>query len=363
MAEKTRKLWLDWQRGLAVLYMVEWHTYDSWRADAVATGPTHTFLAIVGGFAAPSFLFMAGMSQLLADGALEKKGVAVADRRARAVRRALWLLGVAYAFRVVEFLLCGAWRVPGGWRSVLRVDVLNVIAISLLAAALLTVGWKKRTHVLLTGGAAAAVALLAPVVAAWVKGGTGLGGPALRLLDYLYTPDWSRGIFWLFPWAAFALAGSAFGRLAQQEQRPWLWIGLGALLFFGGFLADAVGPPLYRDVDFWLTSPQWVAMRLGGVVATSGALQLLPQSADRWLSWLRTMGRHSMLGYFVSIELPYGVVSSAIHKRLSMTGAVLGVLAMIGVTWAISAGADRYDAWKAERARRAAAPPVAAPTA
>jgi hypothetical protein len=33
------------------------------------------------------------------------------------------------------------------------------------------------------------------------------------------------------------------------------------------------------------------------------------------------------------------------------------------VTWAASAAADRYDARKAERARRAAAPSAAAPTA
>jgi hypothetical protein len=278
------------------------------------------------------------------------------------VRRALWLLGVAYLFRVVEYVLGGAWRVPGGWQTILRVDVLNVIAISLLVAGLLTVGWTRRTHVLLAGGAAAAVALLAPVVAGWITGGAGVGGPAARLLDYLYTPDWARGIFWLFPWAAFALAGSAFGRLAQEEQQPFLWIGIGAALFFGGWAADAFGPTVYANQDFWRTSPQWLAMRLGGVVATSGALQLLPQSADRWLSWLRTMGRHSLLGYFVSIELPYGALSSVIHKRLSMAGAVLGVFAMIAVTWAASAAADRYDAWKAERARRAAAP-AAAPTA
>jgi uncharacterized membrane protein len=362
VAEKTRKLWLDWQRGLAVLYMIEWHTYDSWRADAAATGPAHTFLSIVGGFAAPSFLYMAGMSQLLADGALERKGVAAGDRRLRAVRRALWLLGVAYAFRIVEYLLGGAWRVPGGWQTILRVDVLNVIAISLLVAALLTVGWTRRAHVVLAGGAAVAVALLAPVVAGWVTRGTGLAGVAGRLVDYLYTPDWSRGIFWLFPWAAFALAGSAFGRLAQQEQQPWRWIGIGAALFFGGWAADAFVPPVYAHQDFWRVAPQWVAMRLGGVVATSGALQLLPQSADRWLSWLRTMGRHSMLGYFLSIELPYGALSSAVHKRLSMSSAVLGVLAMTGAIWAASAAADRYDAWKADRARRAAAP-TAAPAA
>ncbi len=363
MAEKTRKLWLDWQRGLAVLYMVEWHTYDSWRADAVATGPAHTFLSIVGGFAAPSFLYMAGISQLLGDAALERKGVPVPARRAKAVRRALWLLGVAYAFRAFEFLAGGAWRVPDGWQTVLRVDVLNVIALSLLAAALLTVGFRPRTHVVLAGGAALAVALLAPAVAGWITGGTGVTGPATRLLDYLYTPDWSRGIFWLFPWAAFALAGSALGTLALKEQQPLVWIGIGAALFFGGWAADAFLPAFYAHQDFWRTSPQWLAMRLGGVVATSGLLQALPQSADRWLSWLRTMGRHSLLGYFVSIELPYGALSSAFHKRLSMSTAVLGVLAMIGVTWAASASSDRYEAWKAGRARRAPAPPTVTPAA
>jgi hypothetical protein len=74
------------------------------------------------------------------------------------------------------------------------------------------------------------------------------------------------------------------------------------------------------------------------------------------------MGRHSLLGYFVSIELPYGALSSAIHKRLPMAGAILGVLAMIALTWGASAAADRYDAWKAERSRRDAAL-SAAPTA
>jgi len=354
VAEKTRKLWLDWQRGLAVLYMVEWHTYDSWRADAVASGQLHTLLATIGGFAAPSFLYMAGMSQLLGDAALERKGLPAPERRARAVRRALWLLGVAYLFRVAEFVLGGAFRVPGGWQGILKVDVLNVIAISLLAAALLTVGRGARTQVLLAAGAACAVAFLAPVVAGWER-------PASRILDYLYTSDWQRGIFHLFPWAAFALAGSALAPLARKEPKPLLWIGIGVALFAGGWLADRL-PPVYAHQDFWRTSPSWVAMRLGGVVATSGLLQALPASADRWLSWLRTMGRHSLLGYFVSIELPYGALSSAIHKRLPMAGAIAGVLGMIALTWGASAAADRYDAWKAERSRRDAAP-SAAPTA
>ena len=96
-------MWLDWQRGLAVLYMLQWHTWDSWRADAVAPAAASTTSSrVVGGFAAPSFLYMAGMSQVLGDAAQERKGVPVGvRRRVRAIRRALWLLGVAYLLRAL----------------------------------------------------------------------------------------------------------------------------------------------------------------------------------------------------------------------------------------------------------------------
>ncbi len=340
-----RKLWLDWQRGLAVLYMVEWHSWDSWRSPAAAQGQVHDVVNAIGGFAAPSFLYMAGMSQFLGDAALERKGIAVPDRRSRGLRRALWLLGVAYLFRVVEFLLGGAYLVPGGWEGILKVDVLNVIAVSLLGASLFTVGSKPRTHVLLALGGAAAVVFLAPAVAGWQH------APS-RILDYLYC-EWPRGIFFLLPWAAFCFAGSALGRLALGAPRPLTWLGIGAALFAAGWLGDRL-PPFYAHQDFWRTSPSWVAMRLGSVVATSGALQLLPAGAERWLSWLRTMGRHSLLGYFVSIELPYGVLSERLHGRLGTRGAVLGVLAMISLTWTASVAADRYAAWRTERGRRGA---------
>jgi uncharacterized membrane protein len=346
----NRKLWLDWQRGLAVLFMVLWHTYDSWRADSAAQGPGHQLMGVIGGFAAPSFLYMAGLSQLLADGALQRKGLSVAERRRRAVGRALWLLGVAYLFRLAEYLLGGAYRVPGGWGGILTVDVLNVIAVSLLATALLTVGFSRGAHLTLVVAAALLVALAAPVVAGWQH-------PESRLLDYLYG-EHPRAGFYLFPWAAFALAGSAVGRLAQRGAPASSWLALGATLFVLGLVGDTL-PPFYAHQDFWRVSPCWLAMRLGVVVAMSGLLQLLPASADRGLTWLRTMGRHSLLGYFVSVELPYGSLSSALHRRLSMGRAVLAVLGMIALTWAASALADRYDAWKEGRAR-ARRPPVPA---
>lgn len=352
---KQRKLWLDWQRGLAVLFMIEWHTYDSWRLDSVASGTGHELLNLIGGFAAPSFLYMAGMSQLLGDAAQERKGIPVGARRSGTVRRALWLLGVAYLFRIVEFVLGGAFRVPGGWEGILKVDVLNVIAISLLVSALFTVGLRPRLHVTIAIAAAAAVALLAPPVAGWLRSLP--PDRQSRLLDYLYS-EWPRGIFYLFPWAAFAFAGSALGRLAAKEQKPLAWLGIGIALIAAGFATDRL-PAFYAHQDFWRVSPSWFAIRLGGVVVMSGLLQALPQGADRWLSWLRTLGRHSMLGYFVSIEIPYGMASGFIHKKLGFGAALVGVLAMIVLTWGCAVAADRYDAWKAERAKRAAVPEAA----
>ena len=107
------KLWLDWQRGLAVLFMVEVHVARRLaRARRAATAPLYHALRMLGGFAAPGFLFMAGLSQALADAAPRSEGRRAGARAARrALRRALWLLGVAYGFRAVEYRRSAA---PGG---------------------------------------------------------------------------------------------------------------------------------------------------------------------------------------------------------------------------------------------------------
>ncbi len=357
--------------------MVEVHTLDAWLSPGAPHDSLWAVLLMMGGFAAPSFLFMAGMSQSLADAALARKGRSAPERRRRALGRALWVLGVAYAFRLAEYVLGGAWRVPGGWQDILRVDILNVIALSLTASALFTVGVPARLQPWLAAAAAAAVAFLTPVVAGWQH-------PPSRILDYLYAV-WPRANFAIFPWAGFLFAGSALGRLAggteeagsarrraqakpehpkeeagsarrrvqakpeHPKDRPFAFLGLGAALFAWGQLADRM-PPVYALQDFWRTSPAWFFMRLGGVVALAGALQLLPSGADRVLSWLRTVGRHSLLGYIASVELTYGTISSIFHKALSMESTVASIVAMIFLTWVLSLAADRWDTWRSGRA-------------
>jgi len=338
---------------MAVLFMIEVHTLDAWLAPGVGQGLVRDALVMMGGFAAPAFLFMAGLSQQLADGSAERRGVLPGARLRAALSRALWLLAVAYSFRFAEFVLGGAFRVSGGWRVILRVDILNVIALSLGLAAIL--GWSARGRLKLPAFAiaAAAVAGLAPLVAAWQH-------PESRILDYLYA-TFPRANFSLVNWSAFLLAGSAVGRLLRDRDRPALLLAVGAALFAGGWAADLL-PAVYRHQDFWHTSPSWFSMRLGGVLGLTAIWQLVPGSAAPSLAGLRTLGRHSLLGYVASIELTYGFWSHPIHQALSLGGTLAGIAAMVGVTWALSAGAERWDARR--DGRRAAAhrpPPPPAP--
>ena len=342
-----RRLWIDWQRGLAVLFMVEVHALDAWLAPAAPRGALHGVLTMLGGFAAPSFLFLAGLSLAMGDAARERRGESAWGRRATALRRAASLLVVAYLFRLAEYLLGGMFRVSGGWRDLLRVDVLNVIAVALALAVPLSVGVPRRLGAALAAAAAAAVALATPVVAAWDH-------PASRLLDYVYATG-VRANFSLFGWAAFVFAGSAVGALVAERDRPGLLVGLGAALVALGAAADRL-PPVYAHQDFWHTSPAWLAMRLGLVVAATGALQLVPTAAQARAAWLRTLGRHSLLGYVASVELTYGHLTSRLHRALSLPTVLAGIAAMAAVTWALSLGAERVTSRARTRAERPTPP-------
>ncbi len=382
MTPPRRKLWLDWQRGLAVLFMIEVHVLDAWLAPAARAvrwpaGLSSLFpvspygvLLMIGGFAAPGFLYMAGLSQALADAAQARKGVPADARRRLALRRALWLLGVAYAFRAAEFVLGGAWRRPGGWQDLLKVDVLNVIAVGLAATALLSIGRPRRTGALLAGLAALAVVLATPPIADVLRhydlpvAGRAVDAAARaapnRLVDvlaaYLYA-SWPRANFHLFNWVAFLLAGAAVAPLALRENRPAAWLGLGAALFALGWVADQ-GPDVYAYQSFWRTSPAWFAMRLGICLGFTGLLQLVPDSAERGLRWLSTLGRQSLAGYIASVELTYGALAAPLRQALSFRATLLGMLAMVGVTWGISIGWERVQAWR--RGRGAGVRPAAA---
>src|SRR5207302_11501396 len=100
-----RRTYVDWARGLAVLLMIEAHTLDAWTRATARHGIVFRDLTVLGGFAAPLFLWLAGLAVVLsATRTMERTG-----SRATAVdaicRRGLEVFILAFLFRLQAFVV------------------------------------------------------------------------------------------------------------------------------------------------------------------------------------------------------------------------------------------------------------------
>jgi hypothetical protein len=420
-----RKHWLDWQRGLAVLFMIEVHILDAWIIPGGRVGHERVYdlLMFLGGLAAPGFLFMAGLSQALADEAHARKGLDPVARRRAAVERGIWLLGVSYLFRLfsyvtgnavgspswglpfvlgvdvlavigfgmtmavklgawhprrprlavwgglalvlASFLWRGAWRGPY-WHDVVKVDVLNVLALGMILSAWLTVGRPRLVGVALTGSAALLVVFATPWLAAalqWRDLPVFLEGlatsPGAKLLDvpfaYVYGVP-PRAQFMLLNWVAFLLAGAAVAPLATGPNRPFTFLALALGLYgLGRLISPWVVMPDPDNTFWWMNAPSWFLTRLSLHLALTGGLQLLPDLVEPGLRWLTLMGRQSLTGYIFSVLLTYGgpAATLGLVKALAFPALGWSMVAMVAITWGACRAWEAWLAW--ERSRLAAA--------
>ena len=61
----TRRHYIDWARGVAVLIMIHAHVLDAWTAPTERKTIAFGYLNVLAGFAAPLFLWLAGFSLML----------------------------------------------------------------------------------------------------------------------------------------------------------------------------------------------------------------------------------------------------------------------------------------------------------
>src|SRR5688572_1910352 len=111
----SRRGYLDWLRGLAVLIMIEAHVLDSWtRLDQRGPG-LYDWSMILGGMGAPLFLFLAGLSVSLSAGTKARR-LEDDDAASRlVVMRGLQIFALAFLFRVQALIV--SW---GSWWSLLK---------------------------------------------------------------------------------------------------------------------------------------------------------------------------------------------------------------------------------------------------
>ena len=326
---------LDWLRGIAVVIMVQGHTLDSWTRVADRTSTAYQWSTVVAGFGAPAFLFLAGTSMLLAAGGRQRRGLTVADVTRSAFRRGLWIFALAFLFRLQSIVISGA-----PLQSMLTVDILNIMGLSMMAGALglpFVLSGAERVApalarpVVLFVGCTIAAAMLTPIIR------------ATPLLDWLpdtveayLRPKPGRTNFTLFPWAAFFSAGCAVGALLNarpDDGRINAWLAAaGVAMTLGGY-ATSFLPQVYPEASFWTSSPTFFFLRLGILTLAVPAAHALNK---RWRgSRLQEFGKASLFVYWVHVELVYGVPSAPIHRSLAFPLALVALAAFAVAMFAL----------------------------
>ena len=99
--------YLDWLRGVTVLVMIEAHAFDAWTRPEEKARAAYGWLMMLGGMAAPAFLFMAGIAVALGASAHMRRGRSSVEA-ARLVERRGWQIFLyAFLFRLQSFILGG----------------------------------------------------------------------------------------------------------------------------------------------------------------------------------------------------------------------------------------------------------------
>jgi uncharacterized membrane protein len=359
---RGRRVYIDWARGLAVLLMIEWHTADAWTRPADRHSAAFGRALMLGGFAAPLFLWLAGLGVALSAARLARTFGSRAAIVRTISRRGLEIFILALLFRVQAFIVS-----PGSHPvTIFRVDILNVMGPAIVAAGLvLAAGASTRALVLWYAAVAATTALLTPVVrtAAIVDG--------LPLwFQWHIKPAGDLTTFTLFPWAGFVFAGAACGvilatthntRAERRAQIAFAAAGL-VLVALGRYMARR--PSIYEQSEFWTSSPTWFAIRVGILMTAVAVLYAMSEIAAYWrLAWrsLERFGRSSLFVYWIHVELVYGYASWPLHGRLPLGGAIIACAAFSLLMYRAVIFRDRIVAnWRIRPRARAAPETVAA---
>jgi uncharacterized membrane protein len=340
--------------------MIVAHTTDAWTRAADRQSAVFSWTMVLGGFAAPLFLWLAGLAVALSATRLAR----TCESRAAAVRaiskRGLEIFILAFLFRLQAFIVT-----PGSHPvTIFRVDILNVMGPAIVAVGLLwAVGASTTARAVGYGVVAVATALVSPIIrtAAWVN-------ELPVWFQWYLKPAGDLTTFTLFPWAGFVFAGAACGVLLSttgdmraERRLQSAFAAVGVLLVALGFYTST-RPSIYPQSNFWSSSPTWFAIRAGLLMTGVAGFYLVAVLAARSNFRFRPLerfGRRSLFVYWIHVELVYGYASWPLRRHLPLWGALVACAAFSLLMYGAVVARDRIvEKWRA-RPRSRSAPEAA----
>ncbi len=363
-SSSSRLAWIDWMRGFACILMFQTHCYDAWLGGNARNTGFLQESQLLGTLPAPSFLFLAGVSFALVTDKLIRKNLSAGEITRTMFRRGSEIFAFGLLFRLQEYIIAWGWAPKS---DLLRVDVLNIIGLSMMMMALLCGVTLKifrnphsgalyqgmpsgipqppenkfgfsRCSVALSSAAIAVAGVIAlltpPLYTTWRP--TWLPWPLESYIDGCHNLGAPQSwLFPIFPWSAFAFAGLATGFMlftpkARAHATKALAL-LGAIGFAAILLAYAFDHSpihLYSTYDYWHTSPNFLMMRVGLLLVIAFLIYAWCEWgwAARGFSPLMQLGQTSLLVYWVHIEFVYGRYSLLPKRAETIAGASIGLL-------------------------------------
>jgi uncharacterized membrane protein len=344
-----RLSYIDWMRGLACVLMFQTHCYDSWLSPEARKSAVFGWSQLGGTLPAPLFIFLSGISFALVTERLREKGATSAAIAKTTIRRGAEVFALGLLFRLQEYALGYGWS---PWTDLLRVDVLNILGLSMMLMGLLcwisagrgpansssltlTVAASRTRGILAALASATLVAMSTPLL--WTTHRPShLPWPLESYVNGVHVfgqpQPW---LFPMFPWSAFAFVGLAIGfflftDIAKRHEGP-IFSAVGAAGILSCWLSiqfDTSRIQLYSVYDYWHTSPNFFLMRCG-------ILLIILLCVYVWCRWglaqmgfspIIQLGKTSLLVYWVHIEFVYGRFSILPKRQCSVLQASIGLL-------------------------------------
>jgi uncharacterized membrane protein len=368
-----RLAYIDWMRGLACLLMFQTHCYDSWLRTDLHDSRLYKLSQLGGTLPAPLFIFLAGVSFALVTEKLRGKGITPAAIARQTIHRGAEIFALGILFRIQEYILGHKW-VP--WTDMLRVDILNILGLSMMLMGVLcwftaapTVSLARSRGILSSLLVAAVIALITPPL--WTTWRPKfLPWPLETYINGTHTYNQPQHwLFPIFPWCAFAFVGLATGFLvfsdfARKHESLFFGslglAGIAAVLL--SMLFDVLPIRLYAGYDYWHSNPNFF-------MARCGVLLIILSLVYAWCKWgfaqkgfspVIQLGQTSLLVYWVHIEFVYGRFSILPKHNCSIAKATAGLCLIFLAMLALSIGRTRYKK-RGVRALRPGAPAAPEP--
>lgn len=309
---KQRYLFIDLLRFIAVVFMVQGHTFDALLDHTLKSGSLFTVYDFFHGFVAPLFLFASGVAFGVSTLKKWNQHIVLGMVLYRRLGKFFSLLVIGYALHLPYFSLRKILTEasPVEISALFQVDALHCIAVTLLFLEVLVfVVKKERLFVTLAGACGIFFVFISPLV--WSIQFTKFLPVPLAAYFNAETSSW----FPIFPSSAFIFFGVVFASIfiEAKEHRHAMDVMQKTVMYGVLLIAVALGVAvipiqLYPPHDFWKANPALFAARLGFIGIVTSSIFFFEHSVRITWKLPQILGQESLFIYIVHLIIVYGSV-------------------------------------------------------